>query len=695
MSSRKEEKKTKKYISNISNESFKQLPKNNVKKSIKDYMIYFLTLSFGATLLYTFNSLDNNLSLLNGNSLLDPYVYMSRGILIIFSVIICIIFAFLITYSNNFLMKKRKKEFGIYTSLGMDKRDINKLMFKETTIIGGLSLVFGLIFGIFVSQGLSIITFKMLNLDSSTFRFSISISSLIKTIILFGLSLCVVNKLNKKTIKKYKLIDLINSNKKNESSISKGSLSGLLTFIFSIVLMIGSYFVLFQDRINLTMICISIALIVLATYLFFISVSDFVVGQIKKRKKIYYNNLNMFIISQMSSRIKTMSFSVTIICLIIFSALIIIPFGMGTANYLYKDLGKDSPYCATIRRYSNDDYDNPKLSDDKSFTNRKYTSLKDDLAKANFPFDKLVKNYSEVKVYELKNVTFSKVLPQKYSIDYPIPIVSISDYNNARKQQGLNPISLEKNGFAINSKSSENKGSFEDLIKNNKNLSLNINGYDIKLSQDKLYSINYYDKSVMLDSGTLIVQDEVLDNLYPTTTYLNCNYIKLNNDYDRKFVDAYYNFRDTYNNYDLTFNSKLVIDGEKIALNTSFSFIAIYLGVVLLISAGAILALQLISESTINKERFDILKRLGVNESDLKKAIFMQALIFFMIPLGLAILHSLFFSKLLYGLIIELSSVGISKNIFITLAIVAIVYGSYFFASYYESLNIINNKKNI
>lgn len=696
MSSRKErKKKCKKYISNISNESFKQLAKNNVKKSMKDYMIYFLTLSFGATLLYTFNSIDNNLSLLNGNGLLDPYVYMSRGILTVFSVIICIIFAFLITYSNNFLMKKRKREFGIYTSLGMDKRDINKLMFKETTIIGALSLALGLIFGIFVSQGLSIITFKMLNLDSSTFRFSISISSLIKTIILFGLSLCVVNKLNKKTIKKYKLIDLINANKKNESSISKSSFSGISIFILSIVLMIGSYFVLFQDRINVFMICISISLIVLATYLFFISVSDFVVKQIKKRKKMYYNNLNMFVISQMSSRIKTMSFSVTIICLIIFSALIIIPFGMGTANYLYKDLGKDSPYSATIRRYSNDDYDNPKLSNDKSLANKKYTSLKDDLIKSNFPFDKLVKSYSEVKVYKLKNITFAKLLPKRSSDNYPISIVSISDYNNARKQQGLNPIPLEKNGFVINSSSSGFKNSFEDLIKNNKNLSLNINGYNLNLSQDKLYSINYYDKSVMLDSGTIIVQDEVLDNLYPTTTYLNCNYIELNNDYDRKFLDAYYNFHDTYNDYDLSFNSKLVIDGEKIALNTSFSFIAIYLGVVLLISAGAILALQQISESTINKERFDILRRLGVNESDLKKAIFMQAFIFFMIPLGLAILHSLFFSKFLYSLIIELSSVGITKNIFITLVIVAIVYGSYFFASYYESLDIINNKENI
>ncbi|MCU9810976.1 FtsX-like permease family protein [Paraclostridium sp. AKS81] len=186
------------HISQISNESFKQLAKSNVKKSIKDYMIYFITLSFGVALLYSFNSIDNILSNLMGNGMLDAYIYMSRGILGGFSIIICLVFGFLITYSNNFIMKKRKREFGIYITLGMDKRDINKLMLKENTIIGFLSLCVGLIFGIFASQGIGIIIFKMINIDSLAFKFSVSISAIIKTILLFGFVLLLVNIFNKK-----------------------------------------------------------------------------------------------------------------------------------------------------------------------------------------------------------------------------------------------------------------------------------------------------------------------------------------------------------------------------------------------------------------------------------------------------------------------------------------------------------------
>ena len=689
----------KKYVSQISNESFKQLAKSNVKKSIKDYMIYFITLSFGAALLYSFNSIDNILSTLMGNGLLDAYIYLSRGILGGFSIVICLVFGFLITHSNNFLMKKRKREFGIYTTLGMDKRDINKLMFKETVIIGSLSLCFGLIFGIFASQGLGIITFKIINL-SSMFRFSISISAIIKTVLLFGFVLLLVNKFNKKTIEKYKLIDLINSNKKNENFTTNKGIKSLIIFPLSIILILGSYAVL-KSLIepNTIIISICIALISLGTYLFFVSISDFILKQIKKRKKLYYNNLTMFVISQISSRIKSMSLSITVICLVLFSALIIIPFGMGFANYMKQGLEVITPYDATVYRYDNRSKDentfseNKIYSDDKSLINKKYTSLKDDLVNGNFPYNDLVSKSVEVKLYEIKDLNLSKLFDnvEKYD-DYNVPIMSITDYNNIRRSQGLENITLENNTFALNGINSEDKSSLNKLT-NHSDLSLNINNHKLNFSNIS-YDIHYHNKNFLYNNITVIVPDNVLNNLYPAMTYLNVDYIKLNNEYDNKFFDAFYNFRDS-NNYDLNFNSKLVIDGEKISLNVVFSFISIYLGIILLISAGAILALQQISESTVNKERFYILRKLGVKEKDMKKAIFTQVLILFMMPLVLALLHSIFVSGVLSEAILELSSAGLFKNILISLIIVIIIYGSYFFASYSESLNIINNKKNI
>ena len=690
--------KKKKYVSQISNKSFKQLAKNNVKKSMKDYMIYFITLSFGAALLYSFNSIDSILSNMMGNGLLDAYVYMSRGILGAFSIIICLIFGFLITYSNNFIMKKRKREFGIYITLGMDKRDINKLMFKETVIIGLISLGFGLIFGIFASQGLSIIAFKMINLDSSMFRFSISISALIKTIALFVFVLFLVNKFNKRNIKKYKLIDLINSNKKNENfATTDNGIKNFITFILSIILIVGSYALiksLFEP--NITIISICIVLISFGTYLFFISISDFILKQIRKCKKVYYSNLTMFTISQISTRIKTMSSSITIICLVIFSALIIIPFGMSFADYFKRDVDRLTPFDATVVKYNyrNKDedtfYENGIYSNDKSLLNKKYVSLKDDFLKGNFPYSNLISNSNEVKVYELKDVTLSKLSKNiNNKDDYRVAIISVEDYNNIRKQQGLDNISLKNNEFALNGNTPENKKIIEELINDSRGSSLNINSHILNFSN--IYSdLAYYNSNVASSQMTVIVSDNILNNLYPIRTYLNVSYIQSNNEYDNNFSEALYNFRD-HNNYDLRFESKLVIDGEKIAVNLVSSFISIYIGVILIISAGALLALGQISELAVNKQRFNILRKLGVNKKHMKKAMFVQVLILFMMPLVLALFHSIFVSNILYEVILELSTAGLFKNILISSIIVIVIYGSYLFASYYESLNIIKD----
>ena len=189
---------------------------------------------------------------------------------------------------------------------------------------------------------------------------------------------------------------------------------------------------------------------------------------------------------------------------------------------------------------------------------------------------------------------------------------------------------------------------------------------------------------------TVIVSDNILNNLYPIRTYLNVSYIQSNNEYDNNFSEAIYNFRD-HNNYDLRFESKLVIDGEKIAVNLVSSFISIYIGVILIISAGALLALGQISELAVNKQRFNILRKLGVNKKHMKKAIFVQVLILFMMPLVLALFHSIFVSNILYEVILELSTAGLFKNILISSIIVIVIYGSYLFASYYESLNIIKD----
>lgn len=687
------------YVSQISNESFKNLASSNVKKSIKDYIIYFITLVFGVTLLYTFNALDDNISILMGNRYLDAYIYFVRGIVASFSVIICIVFGFLMTYANNFLMKKRKKEFGIYISLGMDKMDINKLMFKETIIIGGFALISGLLLGIFASQGLSLIAFKMLGLSFSEFKFSLSIAAIIKTLMFFILVLLLVNKFNKNAIKKHTLIDLLNSNKKNELSVANGKKSNLIVFILSIVLTLLSYFILLNIKPSIFVFSICVILMTLGIYLFFISVSDFIILKIKKYKNKYYKNLNIFVVNQISSRIKTMGMSITAICLLLFTAMIIMPFGMSLGNDLISDLKESTPYDVTLSYHKSNGEEFAKYSTLKDDQNSENFSIKNTLLKNNFPLELFASSTSELNIYALNNIKMSD-FATNYNIldenlDIPISIVSLSDYNAARRQRGLKEISIKHNEFAINCSIENLKPIYENYIKNQPK-SIEVNGKKLNLNQSSLYTGSYYIGVVPTDGGTLIVPDKVVSNLDPIETVLNINYKEANNNTENNFIDAYDNYIDNINdsnNYKI--NYKITIDGEKIALNTALSFISIYLGVILLISAGAILALQQLTESTVNKERFELLRKLGVNENDMKKAIFIQVFALFSIPLVLALLNATFLSNSLFTIIPGLTEIGVVKNLLITIVIVIIVYGIYFFSSYFESLNIITEKKNI
>lgn len=687
------------YVSKVSSESFKKLALNNVKKSLKNYLIYFITLVFGVIILYTFNSLDNDIAILSNNALLSSSISFVRGIVSIFSILVCIIFAFLIIYANNYLMKQRKKEFGIYSILGMDRRDINKLMFREMMIIGIFSLIIGIVFGVFISKGLSIFALKMLGISSSGFSFSILTT--IKTIVFFGIVLLLVNKFNKKTIKKYKLIDLLNANKKNEVSVAKGKKSNLILFFLSIVSIVLAYIIPLKMKISTFVLCICLILILVGIYLFFMSVSDFIMLKIKKHRFIYYKNLNPFTVSQISSQIKTMSMSITMICMLLFSSLIVIPFGISFGTYLIDDLQEATPYDVTLSKLFMNGDNIVEYSTKKSDINSKIPSLKDELIANDFPLISFSKSTSDLRIYNLKNISqYDFITNDKDKTiklkDNKLHIVSISDYNSTRKQSGLKEINLKDNEFAINCASENYRQFYEKYIKSQPQNYITLNGVKLKLNQTSLYTNSYNTNTVPLDLGTIIVPDAVIKDLNPIMITLNIDYKERSSNLENKFMDSYYKFEEKIDNSeDYSILYKSVIDGEKRALNTSFSFVAIYIGIILLISAGAILALQQLIESTVNKERSKLLSKLGVNKKDMKKAIFIQISILFAVPLILALINALFISKVLFVIMPFIAETGVITNMLLTLGLIIIVYGIYFIASLLESLNIVNNSKEI
>ncbi|WP_368239438.1 FtsX-like permease family protein, partial [Clostridium tertium] len=189
---------------------------NNVKKSIKDYAIYFLTLTFAVCIFYSFNSIESQKAIFEINNSQSETISGLSIIIGRVSIFVSVILGSLIIYANNFLIKKRKKELGIYMTLGMGKNKISKILLCETLIIGIISLVAGLVLGMIFSQGLSVFTAKLFDVEMKEYKFIISSEAIVKSTIYFGIMFLLVMIFNTFVVSKYKLIDMLTASKKSE-----------------------------------------------------------------------------------------------------------------------------------------------------------------------------------------------------------------------------------------------------------------------------------------------------------------------------------------------------------------------------------------------------------------------------------------------------------------------------------------------
>ena len=181
---------------------FYNLALKNVLRSLKDYTIYFLTLSFGVCIFYVFNSMDSQQVMLDFTSQQSSMVsFMLRTVEIV-SIIVAVVLAGLILYANNFLLRRRKKEFGLYLMMGVQRGRIALMLLVETLIIGVLSLIAGLALGLLLSQMLSVVASKLYHVEVVNYHFVISVSSLLKTMQNFAVIFLVVGLLNMVSISK-------------------------------------------------------------------------------------------------------------------------------------------------------------------------------------------------------------------------------------------------------------------------------------------------------------------------------------------------------------------------------------------------------------------------------------------------------------------------------------------------------------
>lgn len=661
---------------------YSKLAFRNLKRSFKDYAIYFLTLVFGVCIFYTFNSIQSQSIMLELNEVQASAFELVDSVMGYASIFVSFVLAFLIIYANNYLIKRRKKEFGIYMTLGMDKGNLSTIIFFETLLVGIISLAVGLALGVIVSQGLSVLTAKMFQVNMLEFKFVFSNSAMIKTFISFGIIYILVLLFNSVSIRKIQLIDLINSSKKNESIKVRNVWVSVGVFIISIIT-IGYAYHMALDRgtstVGIEVNGTSILLGIIGTFLFFFSLSGFLLKLVQANKKFYLKELNMFVLRQINSKINTVFISMSFICLSLFVGICMLAGGLGINSAINSDLRDLTQYDETIYNYEGVDIE--EYLRERNFEIRDYA--KDYASYINY---KSGINYSDLLSSEDMNK--SKDL---YPIakDEEVQIISLTKFNEIMEMLNKGSITLNDGEYALFSDIDTLINPLNNVLEANKEI--NINGNILKPGNKKTLEVVAYNQMMKNNLCTIIVKDDIVNGLTPWTSYLNLNF---NGDNSKEINEKIDNIKEEAikEKENLIF---YITKDELISSSTSIgamiSYLGIYIGGIFLIVSAAVLALQQLSESTDNIARYNLLKKIGVDERIINKSLLTQIAIYFLMPLSLALIHSIAGLEFSKRVVTLFGSISIMKNILIALATLVIIYGGYFIATYLGAKKNINN----
>lgn len=677
-----------------------KLSLSNIRKSLRDYAIYFVTLVIGVSVFYVFNAIGDQAVYMQVSENRDDIIELLTNTLSGISVFVAVLLGLIIVYANRFLMKRRNMEFALYLMLGMGKGKISAILFIETLLIGTGSIVVGLLIGIGISQLMSALVANFFEADMSSYSFCISNEAIIKTILYFLVMYIVVIFFNSITINHFKLIDLIRSRKKSEKIRLKNPILCILIFIVSAAVLAYAYYrVCDVDAIADSNITIYIALGIITTFFIFWSISGLFLRMIMSMKNMYYKGLNCFTFRQISSKVNTAVMSMTVICIMLFVTICTLSSAFSIKNSMNANLNELCPADFEIeyQKFSDEEKKKPIPTDIMEVYDHYGYDITEDF-----------EEYVHFSSYMDSNFTFEKALGEHYQeakdsspyamFDVPESIVKVSDYNELMKLYGREPITLQYDEFVI-------IGNFQTAVSIRdkyleKGDEINIFGHTLKSKYDSCQDGFISISSQPLNAGTFIVSDDVVDE-----SGVECDYFIGNYNADTKegkteiekelkgISENVVKHMNDSGNYSIDFDTKIEIAEATVGLSAMIAFIGLYIGIIFLISCAAIIALKQLSESVDNISQYEMLRKIGVEESDISKSLFRQTGIFFLMPLLLACVHSIFGMKFSMFILEVFGTGKLIESVVSTSIIILLIYGIYFFVTYFCSKGIIRGKK--
>ena len=666
----------------------------NIKKSYKNYVIYFLTLIFGICIFYTFNSIESQSVMMELNEQKQSAFMMAEQLIGYFSVFIAFVLGFLIVYANNYLIKRRKKEFGIYMTLGMENGSLSKMIFLETLFIGAISLGIGVVLGIMLSQALSVLTAYMFQVDLTKFQFVFSPLGFKRTVLCFSIIYLVVLIFNFISVRKIKLIDLLTASKRNEKPTIKNLWVSVILFLVSVGILGIAYYKVIHDGIafaSFNVLGLPILLGCIGTFIFFYSLTGFFLKVIQGNKKFYLRDLNMFVMKQISSKINTTFVSLSFICLMLFLAICTFSGGLGINRAINADLKDLTKFDVTF--WSNSGENIEKLLKEKNI----------DISNIAKEDSNMVMYDSEVKYSNFLSKEGMTAMKNYFPVanDNDILVIGENGYNNTLKLLGKEPVNLKENQYLAVGNIDEMKkwvneslesGNIDQMKKlvnksSENGKKINISGKTLEPANKKYENINLYNFTMKGDILIFVVKDSLLEGLKPVSSRFNM--MLKDNSNTKEELESIREQLVESQVYSIT---KKEIYDNAAGLGATMAYLGIYLGLIFIITSAVVLAIQQLTESTDNVERYRLLKEIGVDQKMINKAIFTQVGVYFMLPLSLAIVHSIVGLKISSTIVGVFGNASIMPNIIITAIIFVIIYGGYFLATYLGAKKNINER---
>ena len=594
----------------------------NISRNAYNYILYFFSIVFIVMVYLTFASLQNT-NIIPSNDefykVIQPAFFTANSALFFFSVLF-------LWYSNSFFIKKRTKEFALYSVLGVKRNHIGLIVFIENLCIGVLALIFGIFLGSLFLKLFLMILLKLIGFSTSLARVYISNISISNTIKNYFIIFFIISIRNYISIRKIKLINLfrydVYENKRPRISL-------LLSIIFALLISYGYYVVIkFKDNEDLR-IFLALLFIFIGTYGLFTHLLVSIINVSKKLKFHYYKNINLFGTSQIGYKIKKNAITLATISMLIAGTILAVG---GAYSYYYSSTKETkNTYPFTFA----------------------FVSWDKDLDKA---VESTIKKYNENSIESEVEVYFARLdaiapvlndLAHSPSLD-KISVISQSDFNKLCKEARINA--------EVNLHSDEEVAITDGYYKRYKNDTyINKNLYIKKL--DKNFTISEFRPYFLMNESLIYRIVIVSDNLFKTLAkdedlFRFRGYNIKNETHSREVTnEVVSNFRKVVEDKKLNENSKGYLFNNISSYYTTYKdhlqtsgliiFIGVFLGFILLICTGSIIFFKQMSDAIEDKESYDILAKLGTPKNIIVKSIYKQVIFFFLSPLVVGICHAL------------------------------------------------------